>query len=571
MKRSGWLLLCWSILSQSFAQPFPQDYFRSPLDIPLLPSGSFAELRTNHFHTGLDIKTQGVEGLKVYAAAEGYISRVRVSHYGYGKVIYINHPNGYTTVYAHLSRFNPQVEKYVKTQQYLQETEEIDLDQLSDTLLRVQKGELIAYSGNTGSSGGPHLHYEIRETATEQALNPLLFGVRLKDQVAPSLLHLKIYPLNDSSHINGSFRPLILDIVAENGRYALKGNPSLKAYGRFGVALHTIDRFDGSQNSCGIYTLQLRKNDTLVFSQQMDRIDFSTTRYINAHKDFLAYKKNKQSYHKSFIDGNNPLLIYPVKTDEGVLTVSPQTGSLLLSYAAADYAGNTSTLRFKLDPAEPKAFTPRPIVGQEMRYDTLNSLTRETIKLDFPAGCFYRDLDFILKEEPRRARFYSPVYLLHDPDVPVQSYFSLHLKADSVPEHLNDKALIVFINEKGKVSAEGGTWQNGWISTRTRSFGKYAIAVDTLAPVLQGVNISNGKVMTGMKEFVVKASDDLSGIKSYKGYIDGKWVLVNYELKTGRMIFRTSELALSKGTHEFKLIVADERQNEATFVCQFTW
>ena len=159
-------------ISVSMAQnSYPQDYFQSPLEIPLILSGTFAELRSNHFHSGLDIKTQQQSGLKVMAAASGFVSRIKVSHFGYGKALYITHPNGYTTVYAHLQNFNPEIDAYIKHRQYKNESYEIELFPKAGELL-VNNGDIVAYSGNTGGSGGPHLHFEIRNKQ-EHPMNPM--------------------------------------------------------------------------------------------------------------------------------------------------------------------------------------------------------------------------------------------------------------------------------------------------------------------------------------------------------------------------------------------------------------
>ena len=215
----AFLFLFLSVVTFCNAQsPYPQNYFMSPLDITLVLSGSFAELRSNHFHSGLDIKTKGKVGFKTYASAEGYVSRIKISRYGYGKALYITHPNGYTTVYAHLQKFAPKIEAYVKKQQYKKETFELELFPKAEEL-KISSKEVIAYTGNTGGSGGPHLHFEIIDQQ-ERPINPMLFGFDIKDTTKPVVHELYGYPLSEGSHINGeTSRVKIRIIKLPNGQY----------------------------------------------------------------------------------------------------------------------------------------------------------------------------------------------------------------------------------------------------------------------------------------------------------------------------------------------------------------
>jgi len=245
--------------SQTLEQ-YPKDYFRSPLDIPLLLSGNFGELRNNHFHSGLDIKTQGVEGQKVYAVADGFVSRIRIMPIGYGKIIYITHPNGYTSAYAHLQQFKGELAKEVKRYQYANETFEMDYYP-PDTLLKVKKGDVVALSGNSGSSGGPHLHFEIRETVSEYAVNPLLFGFDIKDDVKPVIKSISVFPLNDTSYVNNRNATQEFGIIGSNGNYQLSNNVIITAYGQIGVGINTYDQQSGASNQNGVYSIMLFDNN----------------------------------------------------------------------------------------------------------------------------------------------------------------------------------------------------------------------------------------------------------------------------------------------------------------------
>src|SRR5690606_21178437 len=280
---------------------YPQDYFGSPLEIPLILSGNFAELRSNHFHSGLDLKTQQRIGLKVLAAADGYVSRIKIQHYGYGKTLYVTHPNGYTTVYAHLSEYSSIIEAYVKKHQYEVESYEIEMFPATGELL-VSKGELIAYSGNTGGSGGPHLHFEIRDK-DELPMNPLLFGYDIKDTSKPVISSLYVYPLGEGSSVNNSLRRQKLKLtLLKNGDY---GAESVTALGDIGFAINTFDRQDLAANANGVYNIQTFINGSQNFEVDFRKFSFDETNRLNRFIDYEHFKTAKERIQKLFNDNND--------------------------------------------------------------------------------------------------------------------------------------------------------------------------------------------------------------------------------------------------------------------------
>ena len=299
-----------------FAQ-LPKDYFSDPLKVPLVLSGTFGELRSNHFHSGLDLKTQGKEGLDIHSSAAGYVSRIKISHYGYGKVLYIKHSNGYTTVYAHLQKFSPKIEAYVKAKQYAKESYTIELYPNNEEL-KVDKDEVVAISGNTGGSSGPHLHYEIRDPQS-RPMNPMLFGMEIEDTKKPIVNTVWLYPLNQEAHINGESAPYKLKTtLLEDG--TLKTNPVF-ACGEIGVGVSTYDQQNGAKNKNGIYKINSSVNGTENFELEMKRFSFSETRYLNRLIDYGYFKENKSRITKLFIEKNNPLSIYEKTKGDGVISV----------------------------------------------------------------------------------------------------------------------------------------------------------------------------------------------------------------------------------------------------------
>lgn len=313
----------------------PENYFVNPLDGELVLAGSFGELRSNHFHSGLDLKTQRRTGLPVYAAAEGSITRIKISHYGYGKAIYVAHPNGYTTVYGHLQKFCPEVEAYIKSAQYKKQSYEIELFPKKGELT-IGKGEILAYSGNTGSSGGPHLHFEIRD-GNSRPMNPFLFGLNAKDTRKPTINHLRAYPIGDQSTINKGTEAIDVRLTQKaDGSYQAE---NIKAKGSIGFAIGTIDQQDLANNKNGIYAITTSLNGETNFEVKMDKFSFAETRYLNRMIDYGLYKDKRKRVQKLFIERNNPLSIYTQQVDNGILTIED---SLAYQYQikVKDYAHN---------------------------------------------------------------------------------------------------------------------------------------------------------------------------------------------------------------------------------------
>jgi len=544
--------------------------FVSPMHIPLILSGNFAELRSNHFHTGLDIKTKGSEGYRIYAVDSGYVSRINISHWGYGRAIYVSHPNGYTSVYAHLSKFPEKIEKYLRKKQFEKETETITIYPDSSDLI-VSKEEIIAYSGNSGSSGGPHLHFEIRETETEKAVNPLLFGFEIKDDIKPTVNNIKIYPLTNG-YVDGKDVPKVFPTTGSGGKYTLKDNPVIEVDGEIGVGVHTIDKLNGAGNKCGIYTIELFVDDSLVFRQTMEKIDFFTNRYINAHKDYDEYHSKKRSFHKSFITENNKLELYDGLVNKGRLKFDIDTLHQL-KYIIKDTYGNTSTIKFKVkvNSNMKRETSPVSTLGESLTITEDNVVEKEGFKAYLPENSVYNDLRARYKEY-QMSKTVSGLHQFGDSKIPIQHYFIMKIKTQNIAKNMEDKAVIVSVSEdKRKVYSKGGEYKEGWVETKVRAFGDYAVKIDSVAPVVTPVNISENKVLSSAINIQFKISDNLSGIETYDAFVDGKWVLGNYVPKKGTYTIPFDGYnSISKGKHHLKVIVIDERGNETIKEYNFT-
>jgi len=555
----------------SFASIYAQsgnieNHLHPPVDMPLLLSGNFGELRSNHFHSGIDIKTQGTTGKKVYAIANGYVSRIRISANGYGRALYIHHPEkGLTSVYGHLKRFNKKVERFVKNRQYEQKSFEVQLFP-EKGLFRVKKGELVGLSGNSGSSKGPHLHFEIRQLSDQKPLNPLHYKLDVVDNIPPKVFNLAIYPVGKSSSVDGSRQKQFYDAVTRGpGTYGLMNQAIPKVRGPVGFGIRAYDFLDGSPNWCGLYTVKLYVDHNLIYHHQMDGFSFYETRYINSFIDYEEKIKNSQTYQKSWLQPHNPLSIYEYLRNDGIHTFTDDTLHEV-TYKITDVHGNTSTLSFQvqsqMDP--PVSLTQeQKTKGIVMPYNEANSFENTHIKLDFPKMAFYDTLDFEYSRSEApidKGVFYSGLHHIHNEYTPVHKAYTLSIKPEGLPDMLKNKAFIALVNgEDEPYVYQGGEFINGHIAAQVRKLGKYAVLVDREEPSIKPLVMNDQQISFHI-------SDELSGIKSYNGYINGQWVLFEYDPKNDRLTYQIDSDRLEQAdSYELELYVSDPLNNIATY------
>lgn len=542
---------------------YPQTDFRPPLDLAPSLAGSFGEIRPNHFHSGLDYRTNQREGYPVYAAADGYVSRLRVQIGGGGNIIYLAHPNGYSTVYMHLQKFSPKIQQILRNFQYRQHQFDVDFP-LLPIEIQVKKGEVIAWSGNTGGTAGPHLHFEIRDTKTEETLNAQLFGLNIPDNVPPVINGLYAYHLGEMPFSNTTQKQY-LQIESSNGNYHIN-QPFIGIQGNTGFGIMGFDQSVAGGNQKGIYAIELLMDSKPIFSSVFERFNFADTKAVNSHIDYPALISLGRTIQKSFIEPGNPLTIYRENINKGVIDVKDDEVHDM-QYRISDIKGNTSILNFKIKKVAQALPDVKPAEGSKLfSYNQDNEFSSEGIKIQIPKGNLYSDINFMYSTSAKPQKGYSPIHHVHTRLIPIHDGYALWIKPDStLPVNLRDKAIIVDSNR----GSAGGSFEDGYIKTNAHYLGNFYVAIDTIAPIIHSINIANGSNMRGSDKIMLKISDNLSGIKNFSATIDGIWELMEYDQKTATL-WHTFNKELASGNHVFQLVVTDQKMNSKTYTANFT-
>lgn len=546
----------------SFGQTqYPKDYFRSPLDIPLKLAGNFGELRSNHFHSGLDFKTEKREGLNIYACTDGYVSRIKISEVGYGKAVYISHPNGFTTVYGHLQSGFGAIEKYIKSEQYKANSYEIDISLKPDELL-VAKGDIIGISGNTGGSDGPHLHFEIRDTQTEKIINPLCFGFdsAIADTKNPIISSLWVYPLGDNSIVNQSRRPIAVNLsLQKDGSYLAE---KVLALGTIGFGITAFDYDDVSWNSNGIFKVQTFLNGKNDFRCQFDTFAFDETRLINALIDYGRYKKLGQRVQKLFMNEPYVLSFIDPGINKGIIKVENNT-TQVYRIEVSDFNQNTVKISVPIQfSSEASEISEIPITSKYfVKSKKENIFSLQNVTVSFPPNTFYGD--FFMNFEIKNKSLH-----LHEDSVPAFSNFLITFEDSITPQKERDKLFIGLLNKNSVKYLNTKMYKNSF-STYSKYLGEYKLFKDGTPPKVKLDKRIGGKWITDLVTLTFTISDDLSGIKSYNGYLNGKWILFEYETKTNKLIHRFSDGIVDEGRNDLKLVISDNVGNSTIFETHF--
>ena len=534
-----------------------------PLNPPLYLSGNFGELRSNHFHSGIDIKTNQTINKPVFAVDSGYISRIVISPTGYGKALYINHKNGLTSVYAHLYKFANEIENYAYQKQMEQQSYKIDIN-VPDSLFIITRGEEIARSGNTGSSAGPHLHFELRDTQTEQVLDPISYYKEMLDDTrSPIIKSILLSTLPNSGIIEDNYTSKIYTaLVKKDNIYRLE--QPISAWGKLGFALKCYDQMNGTSNIYGVKNIRLFVDSCLVFNSILSEFSFDETRYINSFIDYKNFKGGKGFYQKCYVDPNNKLSFINSK-NRGIIDINEERKYKLVFELEDDF-NNCTKLYIDIIGVK-KDIQSEPLKGENLfTWQTANRFRAKGIDLKIPKGAIYDSFCFeYSKKESEKSL--SATHILHNENVPLHSFaeIAIHLNNDI----LSDKIKYGIEQQSAKGNKWiGGIYQKGWIIGKIREFGTYTIAMDTIAPRITPIKPPNQWRSSGIIE--IRLSDNKSGIKSFKCYIDGTFELFE---QNNRNIIRKKLTSLPrKGiSHELRVEAIDKCGNISYYKEFFKW
>ncbi len=554
-----WNALCMGnmVWAQYFpAKNYPQNYFQWPVGAKVAIVANFGELRPNHFHMGLDCRTEQVVNKPVYAAAAGYIAKVKIEPWGFGRALYVNHPNGLTTLYAHLNEFYPALEAYIKQYQYETEKWAISID-LPAGLFAVSKGMFIAKSGSTGGSQGPHVHFEIRDTKTDKVLNPLLMNMPIADNIPPQIIRLAVYDRNISTYEQ---TPKVFTLRSVNGVYTVPGGKLSLAADKVSFAVTAFDRYTGSTNQNGIYEAVMFDNEKRIGGFQLDSIGYDETRYLNGHIDY-RYKASGGPYlqHISRLPGMSRS-IYSMDATDGIVALSPgETHKIKI--AIKDANNNQSTIQF--DMLSTGAGSSTGDAGILFEPGNVNVFENENVKFYLPENALYDYFHF--KYAVAKDASGQPVYQLHNATVPVHTYFNVQLQANLSPS-LRSKAVIYrfYGTKKDYVAA---TYANGWYKAAFREFGNFQLLVDSTAPVLSPVGFYNGINATKLSRIVFKVKDDTEEIADFRAKLDGNWLRFTND-KGSNFVYYFDEKC-PPGDHVLEVTVTDQVGNSTNKTYNF--
>lgn len=557
------LFIVGSVTAQLFPpKNYEKGYFRNPQNIPIKLNANYGEMRPNHFHMGLDFSTQQRENLQQFAVADGYVGRIKIEAGGFGNAIYLYHPNGLTTLYAHLNEFYPALQKWVVEQQYKAQSWKIELE-LTPDLFPVKKGQFIAYSGNTGGSQGPHLHFEIRKTENDACLNPLLFNFGIPDATPPDLKRIAVYNRNQSTYeqVAKTFA-----LVKSGSGYTIPGGVLTVNSSRISFALVATDRVTGVPNANGIYEAVTYVDNEPVSGFQIDDIDYIETRYLNAHADYKIKANGGPYYqHITALPGDR-LKMYQRWKDNGMVVLN-DTSVHQIKIVVKDANGNASTIQFKAK--RTMSTIPEADYQRDSRYmlpNQINIFERDDIQMVTTEKSLYDAIRFIYNYKSN-AKAYSNVHVMHTPTIPVHDYIPFRIRPNrAIPAELSDRIIMVRTG-RGKTDVFKATESKGWYEAKFRDFGEFRLEADATPPTIAIMGVANGGVLTAAGRITCVVADNWSKWKNFRAELDGQWL--RFVNRGNTHVYRVDQYC-APGEHELKITVEDEAGNIAERVIRFT-
>lgn len=531
----------------------------NPLDIPIILSGTYGELRSNHFHSGIDIKTKGIQGLNVYSYASGYVSRIKVSHGGYGKALYIKHPDGNTTVYAHLKKFSSKIEEIVKSKQYKRESYEIEFFP-KENEISVLENEIIAFSGNTGGTTGPHLHFEVRDK-NQIPVNPLInSSIYIEDDRTPFFKKL-FYKSYDSNNVFDSQTELKINKITSS----LYVSDTLKSSGKIGIGIVAFDKHNRANNSNGIFKIITSLNNQNLLKILFDSISFDKTKHINTFIDYSFFKNHKIRIQKLFIEENNPLDLYSSNINNGFITIKNKE---FYKYEVNIYDANGNKSKLVVPILGVKTNKPLKLVNNhvELTYIERNKkyeLEFNSVRVSILEETFYNNL---LLE----AKFENDILSIDKDTIPLLKPITIYFNTDRYNDSIKNQLYIAKLSDNKKMTSYNYTtdFSNGKKSS-TKSLGRYTLGIDTINPSISPIGFKENDWISNFSNLKIKVNDVGSGIRSYNGWINNKWILFELNTKKGILVYDFDDNVVRKAKNNLHIEIIDNVGNRTEYKTTF--
>ena len=522
----------------------------NPLKIPIKISGTFGELRNTHFHSGIDIKTQGKQGIKVFSIKDGKIKRIRVSKVGFGKTIYMEHYDGTTSVYGHLKKFSEEIEQLVKKTQYEKKSYEVEIYPKKNTYI-FKSGTLIGYSGNTGSSSGPHLHFEIRDTKTNYPINPLKILKNVSDTIKPEINNLYLYDINK----NGKYS-LIKKIKLKKVKSNFYLADTIKNIGMLGIGIKYYDKQDISYSKNGAYSIKFKINNNTIFNYKMDTISLYDKRYLKLLVDFENWYLNKNKIQKLFVHPKSKYTFLKKNNNSGIIIVEENkfyNGEIEIK----DYSGNKSLISMTIIGKDRDSIE-KPTIINNVKSNFEYTFKSKNIKVEFKKNTFFNDTYIPFNYQNDTLDLGKNIY-------PIDKKFKIFFDVKDLDSLSFEKGFISKINDKIRAEYVRTKKQKNIWSISTNVIGKYTLSLDTTPPTINPLNFKKNDLIKNKKVLKLRVKDNLSGIKKIDATINDTWVLFEHEPKNNSITYDLSDIKFNSNKFELEIIVFDQLENRKVY------
>ncbi len=531
------------------AQNYPQNYFRYPLDsLPSLVS-PFGGLRDNHFHSGMDLRTNQREGLPVFASANGYVSRIKIQSIGYGKAIYLDHPNGFTTVYGHLQKYSGKIGEWIQNYQYKNQTFEFDYV-FEKPVLLVKKGDTIGLSGNSGGSSGPHVHFEIRNTKSEKIINPALFGIIPFDTLNPIIKNVFVYNfVTDGLLLKQKLKIDNQTIIPTKipGYFICKKALELPVE-TYGFGIEAYDYIYDSTDEKGIYEYYISQNGKYIFKHTLNQFAFDESKYINTHIDYPFYKASKIRIQKCFVDDGNEFSTYETDDWKGKLLIRENKRDTLL-FKVTDFNYNSFFLFVPFVGLPSKIDKEKQDYLKSIKYKKAfyplkkNSIKTKDFLFELDAKSIYDTVFYDFEILPKSKNSYSKTFKIFNPTAPIHKAADITIKPIKVKTEYQNKLLLAYyFNDEKNYRSAGGNFENGMVRGKASNFGHYFVTIDTIAPTIKQVFINTEEAIGDSLHYYFEIKDNFSGIGKYEGNLNGEWILLDFDAKSNLLTYHFDKI-----------------------------